>query len=286
VSLRARPVRWVFESAILVAIGVGLAVVDVGLAVFVIVMAIAWLSVAGLERAVFALGRGAEGSSDEPLPLHEAGVEREVPAGVVEAEPQAEPEWREGVRVLEAEEPEPEAPAVWEEEPTREPEPLQEAPVEEPSPAEPEPEPEPVPVVVIEEATTVAIIEPEGEPEPVVVVEERTVAIVEPEPEPAPVQLVEVPPLPPEPPPMREAEPVPARSTVVELPTRGPREWNLWDLERRARERAGLDTFRDEEWAALLVYLREYATPDGMLPPEFDDLIRESFGDLLLAGRT
>ena len=99
------------------------------------------------------------------------------------------------------------------------------------------------------------------------------------------MQLVEVPPLEPEPP-VAEPEPAPARSTVVELPFRGPREWNLWDLERRARDRAGQDPFRDEEWAALFVNLREYATPDGMLPPEFDELVRESFNELLLAGRS
>ena len=102
------------------------------------------------------------------------------------------------------------------------------------------------------------------------------------------MELVVVPPLPPEP------EPEPGRcaafeadgGAVVELPLRGgPREWNLWDIERRARERYGEDHYRDEEWSALLVYLREYASPDGMLPADFDDLIRSSFGELLTAGR-
>jgi hypothetical protein len=73
---------------------------------------------------------------------------------------------------------------------------------------------------------------------------------------------------------------------VAELPIRGPREWNLWDLERRAREQSGRDPYRDEERAALFVYLREYATPDGMLPIDFDELVRESFGDLLTAGHS
>ncbi len=74
---------------------------------------------------------------------------------------------------------------------------------------------------------------------------------------------------------------------MTELPFRGgPREWNLWDLERRAREQAGRDPLRDEEWGALFVYLREYATPDGMLPVDFDDLVRESFGELLVAGHS
>ena len=31
----------------------------------------------------------------------------------------------------------------------------------------------------------------------------------------------------------------------------------------------------------MLVYLREFADADGQLPPQFDDLVRESFGDLV-----
>jgi hypothetical protein len=72
---------------------------------------------------------------------------------------------------------------------------------------------------------------------------------------------------------------------VVELYPSAPRSWNLWELERRAREGAGADPARDEELGFLLIYLREYATPDGVLPLEFDSLVRESFGDLLAAER-
>ena len=107
-------------------------------------------------------------------------------------------------------------------------------------------------------------------------------ADAEPEPEPVPeqVELAAVPPMPP------ERVPEPDGGAVVDLPLRGgPREWNLWDLERLARERHGEDPYRDEEWSALFVYLREYASPDGMLPADFDDLIRSSFGELLTAGR-
>jgi hypothetical protein len=283
VSLRSWPARLAIEIAIIVAIGVGLAQTDIGLALFIVLMAIVWIAVAGLERVVLQPGRRSEPLSDEALPVHEAGVERDVPAGTIEAEPEpaGAPARREGVRRLEETEKESELeqPEAWEEEPILGTEPVQEAPVAEvwePEPAR-EPEPELVPVVVVEEVTTVAVLE--SEPEPVVVVDElTTVAVAEPEAEPdrPPVQLAAAPP--------PEPEPAPARSTVVELPTRGAREWNLWDLERRARERAGQDPFRAEEWAALFVYLREYASPDGMLPPEFDDLIRDSFGDLLLAG--
>jgi hypothetical protein len=60
------------------------------------------------------------------------------------------------------------------------------------------------------------------------------------------------------------------------------REWNLWDLERRAREQAG-NSPRDEEWSALFTHLRVFANTDGTLPKEFDGLVRESFGELIEA---
>jgi hypothetical protein len=64
-------------------------------------------------------------------------------------------------------------------------------------------------------------------------------------------------------------------------PEPGPgssREWNLWELERRAREHAGTEV--PEEWAAIFMYLREFAKSDGALPPQFDMLVRESFPEL------
>jgi hypothetical protein len=60
------------------------------------------------------------------------------------------------------------------------------------------------------------------------------------------------------------------------------REWNLWDLERRAREEAG-NAPRDEEWLALFTHLRVFANADGVLPKEFDELVRTSFGELIEA---
>jgi hypothetical protein len=64
------------------------------------------------------------------------------------------------------------------------------------------------------------------------------------------------------------------------LRANGPRAWNLWDLERIARDREGT-MGRDEERAALLMELRQFASADGMLPTSFDGLVRESFGDLI-----
>ena len=91
----------------------------------------------------------------------------------------------------------------------------------------------------------------------------------------------------PEPEPGPEPEPLPpAAERVVELPIRAePREWNLWELERVARDAAGADAARDEERSFLLMYLREFADPDGMLPVTFDPLVREAFGDVLGAVR-
>jgi hypothetical protein len=59
-------------------------------------------------------------------------------------------------------------------------------------------------------------------------------------------------------------------------------EWNLWELERRAREHAGGHGIR-EEWAAIFMYLREFAKSDGRLPASFDSLVRESFPELTRA---
>jgi hypothetical protein len=79
-----------------------------------------------------------------------------------------------------------------------------------------------------------------------------------------------------------------AETTVTVIPQPRPteppveREWNIWDLERRAREQAG-DPARDQEWAALLMHLRQFANADGVLPTEFDGLVRESFSRLIQA---
>jgi hypothetical protein len=115
----------------------------------------------------------------------------------------------------------------------------------------------------------VRVIRPEPEPEPVV----RTPLVAVPEPEPA---------LQPEP-----ALPAPslapaAASTVVPIGVgSAARRWNLWDLERLTREASGGDVARDEERTFLLMYLREFADADGLLPVDFDGLVRDSFGELV-----
>ena len=126
--------------------------------------------------------------------------------------------------------------------------------------AEAEPEPEPASGSEPQSSGPATTPEPEPDAEP------------EPEPEPEPARELE-PELPP-------AAALPPPAAPVDL-----REWNVWDLERMARDGAGADVARDEERSFLLMYLREFAGPDGLLPADFDALVRDSFGDLLVAGR-
>lgn len=76
---------------------------------------------------------------------------------------------------------------------------------------------------------------------------------------------------------------VPHRAPVTAFPARPnqPREWNLWDLERLARDENRRSPERAQEWSYLFLNLRQFAAPGGTLPAEFDGLIRESFGPLL-----
>jgi hypothetical protein len=75
-------------------------------------------------------------------------------------------------------------------------------------------------------------------------------------------------------------EPLIELDTLVTTTSSPVQEWNIWDLERRAREQAG-DAARDEEWAALFMHLRQFANADGVLPLQFDGLVRESFSELI-----
>jgi hypothetical protein len=84
---------------------------------------------------------------------------------------------------------------------------------------------------------------------------------------------------PPEPLPPLAPIPRPDWSNVV--PLGAPRRWSLWDLERLAREHAGSDAAVDEERTFLLLYLRDFADADGLLPADFDSLVRDSFGSLV-----
>src|SRR5262249_43515333 len=77
------------------------------------------------------------------------------------------------------------------------------------------------------------------------------------------------------------AVPAPEREPEPQEVTDLPHEWNLWELERVARDHTTDDVAKNEERAYLLIYLREFAGPDGTLPADFDGLVRDAFGDLL-----
>jgi hypothetical protein len=61
----------------------------------------------------------------------------------------------------------------------------------------------------------------------------------------------------------------------------GSVQWNLWSLERLAKEQMP----DDEELTFTLVYLRDYADAAGVLPASFDALVRELFGETLANAR-
>ena len=175
--------------------------------------------------------------------------------------------------------PEPSPPEPELEPPTPEPAP-------EPTPA-PEPAPPPEPQLQPEPPP-----EPEPEPTPPAPVAEEETLVPPPVPEavapprrPRRFRLRSVPTErpPPEPEPVAATAPLAESYPVVEFRPRTtvPREWNLWDLERIARQEAGEHPERRDEWAYLFLHLRQFAQADGSLPAEFDPLVRESFGGLL-----
>src|SRR5581483_2104067 len=72
--------------------------------------------------------------------------------------------------------------------------------------------------------------------------------------------------------------PLPEPGAVAAPPVRvGGPPFNVWELE-RAHTASGSG---DDEKPSMLHYLRDYASADGTLPSDFDDLVRESFADLL-----
>lgn len=106
------------------------------------------------------------------------------------------------------------------------------------------------------------------------------------EPEALPPPLVAVSAPLPEPEPQQRGVAQPPRDpAVVPLLSRDARarEWNVWELERLVRGRVGEDPGREEELNFLLMYLREFANADGVLPVDFDSLVRDSFADVLAA---
>lgn len=251
--------RFGLEAAFLIAVAVILGLLEVTWPAIVGAMAIAWLVVAAVEVAL-----SRERARAAPAPAAEPAVEPSESFRVV---PQGEEEELFVTPAIEAT-----------------------APPEEVVGAEPEPEP----VAVVPAAE---VPPQEAELPPAAAAAEEKLAELEPEP--VPIAAAEELPPPPPPPvleavpsepepvaaaPEPEAEPEPEpeqEPQVVELHPEAPREWNLWELERLVRDHAGDDPIRDEEWSYLLMYLREFASPDGHLSRDFDGLVRESFGEIL-----
>lgn len=279
--LRRVWLRFTLQALFLLAVAVVAGLLDLSIPAIVGVMFAAYLLTVVVEWGATRAAHG-EPAAESPT---EAGAVADLEPAVAVVEPGPvvvpEPVPPRDPEPYPQPTPEPEPPLIPEPEPPLDPEPSPD-PVPEPQPDPvPTPAPEPTPVPTPEPAPAPQFAEAQPEPE----LEVEPDLEVEPEPEPEPVrQLVAVAAPPPEP----EPEPEPARAAapaatnVATLPVPStPQAWNLWELERLARERAGEDSLRDEEWGYLLVYLREFAAADGRLPLDFDALVRESFGDLV-----
>ena len=261
--------RTAVEAAFLVAVPVVAAVLGAGMWTIIAASAVAYLLIFVLEATLWREGAREPGSSRIRIPSRTALAKS--PEAAQLSEPESVLVVSGGVEG---------APAT-------------------PEPAEPASAPEPVPAEVTAPSFTavttehVRVLRPEPVLEPVAehvlepVAEHVLEAVPDPVPEPVPErpQLTAVPePEPesePEPAPVAP-EPVPEPSTVVPIGVgAGPRQWNLWDLERLTREHAGDDVAQDEERQFLLMYLREFADSAGLLPLDFDGLVRDSFGELV-----
>ena len=89
----------------------------------------------------------------------------------------------------------------------------------------------------------------------------------------------------------REAElaatPAPVPEATVEQPPQEPARprsgrWTIDELEELVRERRAAFPGRAEEWDTYLFLLRDHANIDGSLPPSFDSLVAEVFGEILV----
>ena len=83
----------------------------------------------------------------------------------------------------------------------------------------------------------------------------------------------------------RVRPPVPPAPVLAAAPPASadgsPGRYNLLSLERRVEERGAEFPDRVEEWSSYLFFLRDYASPDGVVPASFDWLIQDTFGELV-----
>jgi hypothetical protein len=204
-------------------------------------------------------GRPAKGSPDEEKtaisgaePASSAGVKAELVGAPETEEPKKSAAWTWKASPPSSEPKSSEQPELDEDQPERpraakEPPP---EPEEKPEPTEEKPEPEEKP----ERAIHLVDSEPGGEP-----------AETEPEQKSAT--------------PDSRAEQS-GRVVSVDF-ARSARGWDIWELSGLVEETPGQDPAREEERRQILYHLREHTAVDGRIPPEFEDLVLEFFGDLI-----
>lgn len=264
--------RFAAEAAFLILVAAGAALAQLSPLAIIGLMLVAWLLVALIERAssreqARALA-GAEETDVAAMPVAEP-AEEDVEEPGEAPRPRVAYRWLLWRRERAAVEPLAAPTAALEERPSR-------AHVRK---IEAEPPP---PVIEIETVVTEIVVAEIPLPGPAVTKRPLELPGLE---EPETAHAAAPPPTeaPPEPPPVERAPPpLPEAPRGPPAPRPPAREWNIWDLERRARAQAG-DALRDEEWAALFMHLRQFANADGVLPTQFDDLVRESFSELIQA---
>jgi hypothetical protein len=264
-------IRLLLEAAFLVVVAAAVAIADLRPLAIVLVMAGAWTLVALVERTA---SRGRAVRRDDAAVVEDDEVAR-VPVLPSESPDEPETEGEEQTAMIDEHPPQPSPEPV----PDPQPEPTPE-PIPEPSPI---PEPVPGPQLIVDDA--VGWPQPDPELEPPQPWPERAEDF-DPVPARSPALQAVASPPPPQPPPP-QPQPAPVDDGVLAFTPRsnGPRRWNIWDLERLARDGIGLDAARDEERALLLMQLRQFAGADGILPESFDPLVRESFGELIGTAR-
>jgi hypothetical protein len=85
----------------------------------------------------------------------------------------------------------------------------------------------------------------------------------------------------PKPAPTPEPEPEPELPPAAVVPLAGDPAVNLRALERLVEARAADFPERAEEWRYYVVYLRDFAGPDGALPDSLAGLVADVFAELL-----
>jgi hypothetical protein len=92
-------------------------------------------------------------------------------------------------------------------------------------------------------------------------------------------RAAEPPPAPP--PPQPEPEPAPTPAAVAPTSALGRvGSWNVNALQRTVDSQSGATVEQAEDWRNYLYLLREHASADGSLPPQFDGLVEDVFGEL------